>query len=1317
MPAEHSDGLRASLTDILIAGHRWHLTCFRCHSCATLLDSDANLLLLGDGSLICNNCTYSCSSCGNKIEDLAILTGDQAFCATCFKCRNCKRKIENLRYARTSQGIFCMSCHESLMARRRKKAKQSRQAVAGSGSNPMVLDKSLPALPPSAIPGQALHPAVETPPSDSYTDTPGDRSPRSKYLSTSRDNSSRRDISPLSDDGKGKSSSSNQAFVLRMTDSSTETLTLPASTYKAERASIVSSMAPSENDDDQAGFLPMTFDPNPAPGPPPLSKRRTQHRDELDGTPRLKENLSPRDYFAKSSRPETRDRISGAGRPSSMRSVSTEGDSLNAPRTSSPHVAHQEKGRQQKRRDVSGQTTPTSSNVASPAAPPQRNSERSERPYLPHLNSNSYTLSPSSAPAPASTSASALASASAFEPFKLQEVPKDRKLSRSTARSGPDSRSPTTLETLNQSRYQPPTESNLSSSPASVDTPSSSFNPFDDPKLRDATSAPTSSTRIPAREDSLPPSTRKDRDPGAGPASSRLTSPDNTATPMRLGSNHDRKESAASAQYTDTQPYVVPGDANWPTNQNVESPLKSGSTDPPVAPPRAASRPSAPSKSVGNNDDFIAPRVPPPPPPPPERSRNESVSTSHSDVDRSAFSQQASPPPAWRGHLPKHSAGGEFSMEEDLARILRGEDKDKRRENSESGPSVLRRVSNAVKHGRSFSDKSVPITHRTPTIGSMDISSPINIGSPMSSSSMKEEMTALRGQLRRAQQRITELETDKVGLEEQVNSSADMKQVNTELREKRSTMAFLDTQREMVVRELEVMTEHLSKAKDNNQPLDIQALKSEVLQDFARSLEKLKDTLGAQIEDLVHKRNELTDDITSLIQVKDKGLQEFENLSQKNQQLAELNNQLVTSIQEMYKANAGRLPQGPNFDRSPMTNGLGIYTGSGRVDVSEFSSMKFGSLPESSSLHNLLSEAADAEPATILTAPKVVDIRKGQPKKFWKKGSGGLGKSVTKGLKGAFAGGADRMPINPKDGSYDLNGMPYSQMQAGPGAIMGDSPLAARSDGKGGFGFFTSGQKNGLKPGVVGSNLKNSSSSNLIAESATGKFPSQTYPTIDITNTHSVLFGSDLRERCEFEKRVIPAIVTHCIEEVELRGMDMEGIYRKSGGSGQVKTIQQGFDKEGSYDISDPDLDIHAVTSALKQYFRKLPNPLITYEAYDGILHAGQTVDKEKQGVAMKAALDALPQAHHDVLEYLIQHLCRVVKMESENLVCSPCLLCSFVLLLTLYLQMTPLNLSVVFAPTIMRPLSIEREMSDMQAQRMAVQALLEHADSVFDSD
>ena len=173
--------LRDRFTDSLPAGNRWHIDCFRCNTCSTILDSDANLLLLGDGSLICNNCTYSCSVCNNKIEDLAILTGDQAFCATCFKCRNCKKKIENLKYARTSQGIFCMECHESLMQRRRKKSQKNgsnrHKLLQPPTNNMMLLDKSLPKLPPSAVNQSAFSPDNESPPSESYSETPTELPP------------------------------------------------------------------------------------------------------------------------------------------------------------------------------------------------------------------------------------------------------------------------------------------------------------------------------------------------------------------------------------------------------------------------------------------------------------------------------------------------------------------------------------------------------------------------------------------------------------------------------------------------------------------------------------------------------------------------------------------------------------------------------------------------------------------------------------------------------------------------------------------------------------------------------------------------------------------------------------------------------------------------------------------------------------------------------------------------------------------------------------------------------------------------------------
>lgn len=109
-------------TDNPSAGYRWHIDCFHCSTCGTPLNTDASILLLSNGSLICNDCKYSCSACNNEIEDSAILTEDQAFCATCFNCRNCHKGIESLRYARTSQGIFCMECYKPKRCRRCNKA-------------------------------------------------------------------------------------------------------------------------------------------------------------------------------------------------------------------------------------------------------------------------------------------------------------------------------------------------------------------------------------------------------------------------------------------------------------------------------------------------------------------------------------------------------------------------------------------------------------------------------------------------------------------------------------------------------------------------------------------------------------------------------------------------------------------------------------------------------------------------------------------------------------------------------------------------------------------------------------------------------------------------------------------------------------------------------------------------------------------------------------------------------------------------------------------------------------------------------------------
>ncbi|KAF2817293.1 RhoGAP-domain-containing protein [Mytilinidion resinicola] len=1163
-----------------LAGNRWHIDCFRCNTCGTLLDSDANLLLLGDGSLICNNCTYSCNHCGNKIEDLAILTGDQAFCANCFRCRNCKRKIENLRYARTSQGIFCMSCHESLMARRRKKSKKAPPASTGA-----IFDKSLPALPPSALPSSTFTPDMDTPSSEQYSEPPTtDTSPRPRGSSMRKDSSPgtfRRDASPASLEApKGT--------------------TLPASTYKDPKQA-----DPSDNGDDGI-LLPFALDPTVVPGPSPLGQSRKFNEGPVEaGHTRGQDSKTGRDYFNRPSNTSHRDMLK-ENRPGSSRSASTERDRPSAkpsPAAASPHIAYQEKGRA-----TSDNLVESVRKRKEPMPPPSSTAS----PIIGNDRSRTQMASPQTA------------SSSQSDAFKLQEVPKNKK---TASRSGSRSELRSSLQNSPAvdaagRTLSPQLEgSSLSSSPVATDSRA----------REESTSSQASSysstqkvVERPKREDSLKPGlARKD-----APSKSSPSTPTAPA--------HERKISAGGVRSQMNGGYTI--------SSPIESPTSKSILNTPDPPSRSADRPGAGQ----TGDNFTSPRAPPaPPPPPPHQHRmNDSVSTVQSDHTHGFAS----------AGLPRYSTQGDFSMDEDLARLLMSQ------EHGDKDPSVLRRVGSRVSAGGH---------KKWPANGSIDLISSPTMPSPDS----KEENSNLRNELRRAQQRIAELEAEKNDLRETVNNASDLKQANTMLREKRNTMAVLDTQREMVIRELEIMTDHLKKAKDNNQSLDIKELKSDILRDFGASLQKLKDQLGGQIEELITRRTDLTNEISNLIQMKDKGFQEYESLSAQNTKLSNMNRDLIETIQRSLKENKHH--NGSNsIDGGRPANGLGIYHAQqkGKPDLS----MDLHAITHEHSYSNLIQEA-DAE-ATMVSAPQVVNIRKGKPNKFnWKKGGQGLAKNVTKGIKGAFAS------ENRREDQYNINviGTPYGSIP--PSSDTSSMASAARTRdeaarNEAARGWFSQKGAPGKPDRLQKTSQNNNSNTNLAGEHS------------------SVLFGSDLTARCDFEKRVIPSIVTRCIEEVELRGMDAEGIYRKSGGSGQVNIVRGGFEKSPDYDISDPDLDIHAVTSCLKQYFRRLPVPLITYDVYDQFLEAGQMQDTQEKANSILAAVNELPRAHRDCLQFLVFHLSRVIQHEMENL-------------------MTPLNLAVVFAPTIMRPMTLEREMTDVQQQRVAVQALLENHKFVFSED
>ena len=1081
-----------------------------------------------------------------------------------------------------------------------------------------------------------------------------------------------------------------------------ENLTLPSTKYNNRHSALSHKSDASANGD---FFIPMALDPYVVPGPSPMI-----NNDPFNSPSAEKENIKPqappprsgsRDYFnargaTKPQKPSHDPRSNHANSyPDSPK------DSGHSSQPSSPHIAYQEIGRELSSDVVETARKRNENGTGNSLAAVANDCPRGESPHATRSTPSSED--------------------SRSGKFMLQEVPKNKKsggpttnsqsltnsnldaLGNNTSKSAPLTANAhvkeqqVTIPSLDSPRSLKP-EPSKSDSPRTGHDSRAAENGTTDSSTTHSSPVSTHIQNLPQRGDSLlrskHPTSRKEN-LGAKSASKLLTS-------LINAESEDKPLSAPPAigsQYANT-PVTINGTRT--ISKQIDSPESGSLVDVPHPPLRARDLDRTATAGGSSNNSSVAPRHSPHPSTTSQhKSRNESISTLKSESTNTA-DYLGSPK-----RLPLYSTGQEFTMDEDMARILGNEEQ----QNHES---FLRRVSNSVRHARSYSDRGTRLPKdkwpRSPLTASSGFGH--EVGSPTHSSpENREELIFLKNELRRERQKSVEKDHRLIELETALEAKSSIKQMNTELREKRSTMIVLDTQKEIVVRELEVLTEHIAESKKSREPLDLNKMSNAVLREFAESLQKLKESFTPQIEDLTHKRTELLEEVSNLTQLKDRNLEEFEQVSTKNAQLMELNNTLVHQIQELYKANAS-----PSLEVVRPPNGLGIYGHSQKDTIAtsfDQRKMHTSSIADSNTTSATLIHEQAAEPAAYVSAPQVVNIRKGQPKKFnWKKGGHNVAK-VTKGLKGAFSSSDGPKPQREE---HYTEGIPYNQMVQSQNYPSTELPRNHHHDpSRQGFGFFSN--QKGRPP------MRTTPNGSAPALNPTAGVP---------------LFGSELQHRAEYEASDVPSIVMRCIQEVEVRGMsfscsrtnflfenadakrwptgmEIEGIYRKSGGNSQIQQIKEGFERTNDYDVSDPDLDINAVTSTLKQYLCKLPTPLITYEVYDKLLNAIPSVPPSLLGAPappnpnhnldpeqrdhrvglMRQAIASLPAIHRTCLEVLIFHLARVIDHEKLNL-------------------MTSLNVAVVFAPTIMRPESVAREMSESQAKNQAVQFLVENCHGIF---
>ncbi|CAG4932391.1 unnamed protein product [Colias eurytheme] len=188
------------------------------------------------------------------------------------------------------------------------------------------------------------------------------------------------------------------------------------------------------------------------------------------------------------------------------------------------------------------------------------------------------------------------------------------------------------------------------------------------------------------------------------------------------------------------------------------------------------------------------------------------------------------------------------------------------------------------------------------------------------------------------------------------------------------------------------------------------------------------------------------------------------------------------------------------------------------------------------------------------------------------------------------------------------------------------------------------------------------------------------------------VFGIDLTTLLNAHSSTLPFVVRKCVNEIENRGLDSEGIYRVSGFADEIEALKLAFDRDGEATDLSVYSNINVVAGTLKLYLRLLPVPLITYEVHPKLINAIQMKTTVVQVAMLRECLDLLPPAHFNCLQYMVQHLHRVAQHAEVN-------------------KMSPHNLSTVFAPTLV---ATPPAITDLSFEIRALQALIEYCPQIY---
>ncbi|PNJ37293.1 PRR5-ARHGAP8 isoform 1 [Pongo abelii] len=137
---------------------------------------------------------------------------------------------------------------------------------------------------------------------------------------------------------------------------------------------------------------------------------------------------------------------------------------------------------------------------------------------------------------------------------------------------------------------------------------------------------------------------------------------------------------------------------------------------------------------------------------------------------------------------------------------------------------------------------------------------------------------------------------------------------------------------------------------------------------------------------------------------------------------------------------------------------------------------------------------------------------------------------------------------------------------------------------------------------------------------------------------------------------LIPPVLRFTVTYLREKGLLTEGLFRRSASVQTVREIQRLYNQGKPVNFDDYG-DIHIPAVILKTFLRELPQPLLTFQAYEQVL--GITcVESSLRVTRCRQILCSLPEHNYVVLRYLMGFLHAVSresifnKMNSSNLAC-----------------------------------------------------------------